>query len=149
MNQVGASSLLAEQRRRGAETSGAARSFAVRCGAMASLIKSVTFDSTDALGLARFWATALGTDVDEDATAERAYVEAAGWGGPNMWFVSVPEPRTAKNRMHFDLRAPATMAGEVKRLEAIGATVVERFAGHTVMSDPEGNVFCVELGPGD
>jgi len=116
---------------------------------MASLIKSVTFDSTDALGLARFWATALGTDVDEDATADRAYVEAAGWGGPNMWFVTVPEPKTAKNRMHFDLRAPLTMADEVKRLEAIGATVVERFAGHTVMNDPEGNVFCVELGPGD
>jgi hypothetical protein len=116
---------------------------------MASIIKSVTFDSTDALRLARFWATALGTDVDEDATADRAYVEAPGWGGPNMWFIRVPEPRTAKNRMHFDLRAPVTMADEVKRLQGIGATVVERFAGFTVMNDPEGNVFCVELGPGD
>jgi hypothetical protein len=116
---------------------------------MASVIKSVTFDSTDALVLARFWATALGTDVDEDATADRAYVEAPGWGGPNMWFLRVPEPRTAKNRMHFDLRAPVTMADEVKRLQDIGATVVERFAGFTVMNDPEGNVFCVELGPGD
>jgi hypothetical protein len=131
------------------ETSGAARSFAVRCGAMASVIKSVTFDSTDVLGLARFWAAALGTDVDEDATDDRAYVEAPGWGGPNMWFIRVPEPKTAKNRMHFDLRAPVTMADEVKRLQAIGATVVERFAGHTVMNDPEGNVFCVELGPGE
>ncbi len=41
------------------------------------------------------------------------------------------------------------MAAEVKRLEAMGATVVERFAGLTVMEDPEGNVFCVELGPAD
>jgi hypothetical protein len=133
----------------GAETSGAARTFVVLCGAMASVIKSVTFDSADVLKLARFWATALGTDVDEDATADRAYVEAPGWGGPNMWFVRVPEPRTAKNRMHFDLRAPVTMADEVKRLQDVGATVVERFAGHTIMNDPEGNVFCVELGPGD
>ena len=116
---------------------------------MASVIKSVTFDSTDVLALARFWAAALGTDVDEDATADRAYVEAAGWGGPNMWFIRVPEPKTAKNRVHFDLRAPVTMADEVERLQAMGATVVERFTGHTVMHDPEGNVFCVELGPGD
>jgi Glyoxalase-like domain len=58
---------------------------------MAAVIKSVSFDCADALVLARFWAAALGTDVAEDATAERAYVEAAGWGGPNMWFNRVPE----------------------------------------------------------
>jgi hypothetical protein len=116
---------------------------------MASVIKSVTFDSADPLALARFWATALGSDVDEDATADRAYLEAPGWGGPNMWFVRVPEPPTAKNRMHFDLRAPQTMASEVERLEAAGATVADRFESHTIMQDPEGNVFCVELGPAD
>lgn len=55
------------------------------------MIKSVTFDCADALALARFWAAALGTEVDEDATADRACVEAAGWGGPNMWFIRVPE----------------------------------------------------------
>ena len=84
---------------------------------MASLIKSVTFDCSDAVALATFWAAALGTDVDEDATSDRAYVEAPGWGGPNMWFIRVPEPKAAKNRMHFDLRAPVTMADEVSRLQ--------------------------------
>jgi hypothetical protein len=117
---------------------------------MASLIKSVTFDCGDALALARFWAAALGTDVDEEeASSDRAYVEAPGWGGPNMWFVRVPEPQSAKNRMHFDLRAPATMAREVARLEGLSAAVAQRFDSHTVMTDPEGNVFCVELGPQD
>jgi hypothetical protein len=116
---------------------------------MASFIKSVSFDCSDAIALATFWAEALGTDVDEDATSERAYVEAPGWGGPNMWFVRVPEPKTAKNRMHFDLRAPVSMADEVSRLQALGARVVERFDSHTIMDDPEGNVFCVELGPAD
>jgi hypothetical protein len=115
---------------------------------MAAVIKSVTFDCADALVLARFWAAALGTDVDEDATAERAYVEAAGWGGPNMWCRKVPEPKTAKNRMHFDLRAPGPVDDEVRRLEALGASVVERSGGNTIMNDPEGNVFCVEPGPG-
>jgi hypothetical protein len=117
---------------------------------MPSIIKSVTFDCGDVLALARFWAAALGTDVDEDeATADRAYVEAPGWGGPNMWFVRVPESRTAKNRMHFDLRPAGTMAAEIERLEGLGATVAERFESHVIMNDPEGNVFCVELGPED
>jgi Glyoxalase-like domain len=117
---------------------------------MASVIKSVSFDCADALALARFWAAALGTDVDEDATSDRAYVEAAGWGGPNMWFNRVPEPpRAAKNRIHLDLRSPATMRAEVERLVALGAAVAERFDSHTTMLDPEGNVFCVELGPDD
>jgi catechol 2,3-dioxygenase-like lactoylglutathione lyase family enzyme len=116
---------------------------------MAAVIKSVTFDCADALACAEFWAAALGSDVDEDATSDLAYVEAAGWGGPNMWFARVPEPKAAKNRMHLDLRAPATMAAEVRRLKALGASVAEVHEGHTVMNDPEGNVFCVELGPED
>ena len=61
---------------------------------MAAVIKSVTFDCADALVLARSWAAALATDVDEDASADRAYVEAAGWGGPNMWFIRVPDSTT-------------------------------------------------------
>jgi hypothetical protein len=114
---------------------------------MPSVIKSVSFDAADALALARFWAAALGSDVDEDSTPDKAFVEAAGWGGPNIWFNAVPEPKTAKNRVHFDLRAPGTMAAEVARLEKLGARVVDRSSHHTVMADPEGNEFCVEPGP--
>jgi glyoxalase superfamily protein len=74
---------------------------------MPSVIKSASFDAADALALATFWAAVLGSDVDEDSTAEKALVEAAGWGGPNIWFTRVPEPKTAKNRVHFDLRLRA------------------------------------------
>jgi hypothetical protein len=116
---------------------------------MPSLIKSVSFDCVDARALAAFWAAALGTDVDDDATGDRAYVEAPGWGGPNMWFNRVPELPSAKNRMHFDLRPPETMEAELQRLVALGATVQERDDHHAIMADPEGNVFCVELGPAD
>ena len=112
--------------------------------AVASYIKSVTFDSVDALLLAGFWAEALGSNVDEDSTPEKAFVEAAGWGGPNIWFVRVPEPKSAKNRVHFDLRAPGPVAEEVARLVALGATVVRVDADLTTMRDPEGNEFCVE-----
>jgi len=115
---------------------------------MPSVIKSVSFDAADAVGLARFWAAVLGSDVDEDSTPDKAFVEAAGWGGPNIWFTKVPEPKSAKNRVHFDLRAPGDVAAEVARLERLGARVVSRYPGHTVMQDPEGNEFCVEPGPG-
>lgn len=111
---------------------------------MATFIKSVTFDAGDALALARFWAAALGTDVDDESTSDKAFVEAAGWGGPNMWFQRVPEPKTAKNRLHFDLRAPDGVEAEVARLADLGATVVARGDELTVMRDPEGNEFCVE-----
>ena len=111
---------------------------------MYSFIKNVTFDCADALVAATFWAAALGSNVDEDSTSERAFVEAAGWGGPNMWFVRVPEPKTAKNRMHLDLRAPGPIADEVARLTALGAKVQHVGDDLTVMTDPEGNEFCVE-----
>ena len=114
---------------------------------MASVIKSVSFDAHDARALATFWAAVFGTDVDEDATPDKAFLEAAGWGGPNIWFTRVPEPKTAKNRVHFDLRAPGPLDDEVRRLEALGATVVHRGEALTTMADPEGNEFCVESGP--
>lgn len=112
--------------------------------AMSAYVKSVTFDCSDALVVARFWAAALGGELDEDATSAKAYVEAPGWGGPNLWFQRVPEPRTAKNRMHFDLRAPGPIAEEVARLAQLGATVVQEHEELAVMQDPEGHEFCVE-----
>ena len=116
---------------------------------MPSVIKTVTFDAADALALARFWAAVFGSDVDEDSTTEKAYLEAAGWGGPNIWFARVPEGKTAKNRMHFDLRAPGPADEEVARLEELGARVLERHGQNVVMQEPEGNEVCVEPGPAD
>lgn len=111
----------------------------------ASFVKSLTFDCSDALVLAGFWAAALGSDVDEDSTAAKAFVEPAGWGGPTLWFQQVPEPKTAKNRLRIDLRAPGgRVDDEVGRLEALGGTVVSRTDDLVVMQDPEGNEFCVE-----
>jgi hypothetical protein len=46
--------------------------------------------------------------------------------------------------MHFDLRAPGSVADEVARLEALGAKVLTPGDDLTVMADPEGNEFCVE-----
>jgi len=121
---------------------------------MVSFIKSVTFDCHEPLVVAVFWAAALGSNVDEDSTPERAWVEPSGWGGPSLWFVKVPEGKTAKNRQHFDLR-PVTgrvtdgteverIAVEVQRLVELGASVLRDDGDLVVLADPEGNEFCVE-----
>ncbi|MEV0900285.1 VOC family protein [Actinoplanes sp. NPDC049802] len=107
-------------------------------------VKSLTFDCADALVVARFWAGALGGELDGESTSGKALVKAPGWGAPTLWFQRVPEPKTAKNRLHFDLRAPGgDVAAEVARLTGLGATVVTP-GELTVMADPEGNEFCVE-----
>jgi Glyoxalase-like domain len=62
---------------------------------MPAFVKNLTFDCVDALRVARFWAAVLGSDVDEDSTSERAYVEASAWGGPNLWFRGARGPRPA------------------------------------------------------
>jgi Glyoxalase-like domain len=116
---------------------------------MPAFVKNLTFDCVDALAVARFWAAALGSDVDEGSTSERAYVEAPAWGGPNIWFRGAREPKAAPNRLHLDLRPLTSMTAEVDRLVTLGATVVERHDDITVMHDPEGNEFCVEPGPDD
>jgi hypothetical protein len=63
-------------------------------------------------------------------------------------FVTVPEGKTVKNRLHIDL-APGPdddHEAEVERLVGLGATRAD--AGQTdvrwvVLADPEGNEFCV------
>jgi Glyoxalase-like domain len=48
-----------------------------------------------------------------------------GSGGPNMWFVRVPEGTTAKNRIHFDLwPTSATRDEQVQRAIDLGAVVL-------------------------
>ena len=114
---------------------------------MPSYVKSLSVDcaSGAAATLASFWAAALGGEVDEDATGDKAFVEAPGWGGPNLWFTAVPELKVAKNRVHLDLRAPdSDVAAEVARLQRLGATVLCDGTDLVVMLDPGGNEFCVE-----
>ncbi|MFE6994761.1 VOC family protein [Microbacterium sp. NPDC057659] len=111
---------------------------------MTAFVKSVTFYCEEPLVVAAFWAAALGSDVDEDSTPERAWVEPAGWGGPSLWSRRVSSPKTAKNRQHFDLRAIGDLTDEVERLRRLGATQVRVYEDHVAMADPEGNEFCVE-----
>ncbi|MEU5114839.1 VOC family protein [Streptomyces longwoodensis] len=69
--------------------------------------------------------------------------------GRRLLFQRVPEAKTTKNRLHLDLHVGGERrAGEVERLTALGARVereVKEPSGQwVVMTDPEGNEFCVQ-----
>ena len=121
---------------------------------MASSLRNVTVDCADALKLAHFWAEALGWNVyhDDDPEVLVAPEFPPHRAGPTMLFIPVPEPRTAKNRMHVDLQpSDRTRDEEVERLIGLGATLVEDHRtdeglGWVWLADPEGNDFCVERG---
>ncbi|MFI5745761.1 VOC family protein [Streptomyces sp. NPDC051644] len=78
------------------------------------------------------------------------YEKESGTGlGRRLLFQRVPEPKTAKNRLHLDVHAgPERREEEVTRLEGLGATVLRRVeepgGTWTVLVDPEGNEFCVQ-----
>ena len=117
-------------------------------------------DATDPHALAEFWAEALGyvSEPGYDDPDGASIVDPDG-KGPAIGWLGVPEGKTAKNRVHIDIRVAGegpwdmTARGQLIRakvpeLVALGATVVreERYdnaLGHVVMLDPEGNEFCV------
>ena len=120
---------------------------------MAGTVDTLTFDCADPSLVAQFWAEALGYGFDKDSDASGAYISDPSGRTAGMFFQLVPEPKTAKNRMHLDVRPSGSMAEEVERLQGLGATVrgyVEEGGSFwTQMRDPEGNEFCVLRGPED
>ncbi|NBH09774.1 VOC family protein [Amycolatopsis sp. SID8362] len=147
----------------------------------------ITFDAHDPRALSSFWREVLdyvhpappgvelaeGADplaawdefleragVPEDRRNSSSAVEDPDGQGPRLFFQQVPEGKTAKNRVHLDVRsAPglrgaermAALEAECERLIALGATRVRRFepepplsAGFIVLTDPEGNEFCLD-----
>ena len=111
---------------------------------MALSVEAVNFDCGDPALVGRFWAAALSRELRADD--DGIYFLEAGDTGAEIVFVSVPEGKTVKNRVHLDLR-PDDQAAEVERLLSLGARRVD--IGQTgeeswvVLADPEGNEFCV------
>ena len=136
----------------------------------------VTFDAADPGALAAFWAQVLGYVAEsppegwaswEDWAREQgipeehwndasAIVDPDG-AGARIFFQRVPEGKTAKNRVHLDVRAApgldsdarrARLMSEAERLVEAGATKLyeleERGQFWITMQDPEGNEFCLD-----
>ena len=140
----------------------------------------ITVDCAQPDPMARFWAEALhyrledppaphetwaqywisvGVPEDEAEDGYDSIVDPTG-RGPRIWFQQVPEAKSVKNRLHFDLlvgggrtvpmgQRRKRVDAEVARLEALGATIRHvmddtEYDHYAVgMSDPEGNEFDV------
>jgi predicted enzyme related to lactoylglutathione lyase len=98
--------------------------------------------------LAAFWGDALGYRRIGGAGNYFLLLPPEGQPGPQLLLQRVPEPKTGKNRMHFDIHTP-DIGGEADRLVTLGATRVqeahlsEHGSTWILMHDPEGNEFCV------
>lgn len=108
----------------------------------------IAIDCADPHRLARFWAAALGYELEDHSEgileiiaagyateADTMIVEGklawrdaaacrdtSGDGRPRLLFQQVPEPKTVKNRIHLDLHVePENQEAEVERLTGLGA----------------------------
>lgn len=117
---------------------------------MTTTLTHITFDCADAARVAGFWSDVLALPVAEGASADFATLETSGATGPGWMFISVPEGKTAKNRVHVDLSTDGDLEEEVTRLLGLGATRVadlkEDGTRWTTLLDPEGNEFDLVAG---
>lgn len=104
----------------------------------------ITFDCADARALAKFWSEATGAPILADYDGFFVMVDAT----PTLGFQLVEDPTPGKNRIHVDFRTSDREAA-VRRLVELGATeqsvqtLPDGSFTWIVMTDPEGNYFCV------
>ena len=107
-------------------------------------IYEVVVDAADPVTIASWWADRYNADVCHDQDRGFSWIdEVSGMPWP-MVFQSVPEPKTVKNRIHWDVW------GETATFLAAGATLLrsrDDEIGWDVLADPEGNEFCVFTRP--
>lgn len=147
----------------------------------------ITIDAHDPHALSLFWRDVLGyvhpgppgvelaegadplvaweeflerTGVPPEQRNSASALEDPDGAGPRIYFQRVPEAKTAKNRVHLDVRSASDLTGdermtaleaECERLLTLGASRIARHEpeppmsiGFIVMADPEGNEFCLD-----
>jgi catechol-2,3-dioxygenase len=114
---------------------------------MSSRRAAIAIDAVRPRVIADFWCSVLGWQVVEE---DQGVISIAAGDGswPTIDVAPVPENKTAKNRIHLDLRADDLPTGdELERLLTLGARHADvgqgADAAWTVLSDPEGNEFCL------
>jgi hypothetical protein len=114
-------------------------------------IRNITFDCADPWTLSGFWQEVTGYQRHPEnvPTDEEVLLQAPEGAYPRLLFIRVPEPKTAKNRVHLDVQPNTTRDDQTAALLELGATFVDDQrrpdgTGWVVLADPEGNEFCVE-----
>ena len=105
---------------------------------------NITFDTVDPGRLAAFWAARRSGSLPSPRPTSLFLTSATD--PVRLLFLKVSDRKAVKNRMHLDFQA-ADRAAEVARLRGLGATEHDTHQEHgmtwTVMTDPEGNEFCI------
>ena len=121
---------------------------------MTSFIAHTTVDCRNAYELAAWWKQVLGyTDLEDDPNEpghEECMIVSPD-GGHRLLFIEVPDEKSVKNRIHFDIQPQdGTRDDEVRRVVGLGATETDDQRDHygpgigwVVLQDPEGNEFCI------
>lgn len=120
---------------------------------MSTRLYSIVIDSADPGSLGRWWSDALGWPVTCEEPDE-VVVEPSEDSSivPALVFGLVPEAKAVKNRVHLDLATTSSehQASLIERLVESGARTADIGQGEgddpvpwTVLTDPEGNEFCV------
>ncbi|MGW1895257.1 VOC family protein [Streptomyces sp. NPDC002004] len=106
-------------------------------------INALIVDAADPERLAAFWSELLGRPV-VGRMGPYVWLRREDSMGMGLGFQKTAEPKSGKNRMHFDITSPDP-AAEQQRVEALGGRRLEQYAdgGFLVMADPEGNEFCI------
>ena len=118
---------------------------------MIGRVSFATIDATDPDRLAAFWGEVLGTEVAETSDEGR-FVFLAEANGHILSFQRVPEPKSAKNRVHLDLRVEGLQEATDAVL-ALGGSWDENErtlddARWRTLKDPEGNEFDIFVSGG-
>ena len=112
----------------------------------------IQVDCLDPLALAAFWGEVLGLEIDPDHLGDPPQYTALRSvpGQAVLSFQRVPEPKSGKNRLHFDVLVDDLEAAS-SRVEGLGGS---RLTGEEyeeygfrwrIVADPEGNEFCLIL----
>jgi hypothetical protein len=101
-------------------------------------------DSADPERIASWWADRTGATIGRREGEPYVWLEHTA-GLPYMFWVfnPVPEAKTTKNRVHWDVRL---VDGTIDDLLAAGATMLrpqDDEVRWSILADPEGNEFCV------
>ena len=112
---------------------------------MACRFTELIVDARDPGAQAHFWADVLGWQATERDGVH--FLMPPNPAIPVVAFVSVPDEKSVKNRLHIDVSpTDRPRDEEVERLLALGATRADIGQGDVewvVLRDPEGNEFCV------